>query len=262
MAQADVRTIKAQLKKGELNNIYYLYGLDVSGVEALTRAIIKKAVGDNEEFALTKLDGGSLNITEFRDLAEMMPMMSDYNCILINDYNCSQQREEVNKELINVLKNIPDRTVVIFNITGFDVKDGKSKIDAKNKNKKLIDFAAKNGIVCEQGIKTPAQLAKDISAKVSARGGAISIQNAQELATRCLSDQLMIDNEIDKLCAYARGREISAEMMDLLTPHQSGITVYNLSSLGAPGAERDALTLLTTSLKDFPKAMTDDICLQ
>ena len=24
MAQADVRTIKAQLKKGELNNIYYL----------------------------------------------------------------------------------------------------------------------------------------------------------------------------------------------------------------------------------------------
>ena len=254
MAQADVRTIKAQLKKGELNNIYYLYGLDVSGVEALTRAIIKKAVGDNEEFALTKLDGGSLNITEFRDIAEMMPMMSDYNCILINDYNCSQQREEVNKELINVLKNIPDRTVVIFNITGFDVKDGKAKIDAKNKNKKLIDFAAKNGIVCEQGIKTPAQLAKDIAAKVSARGGAVTIQNAQDLAARCLSDQLMIDNEIDKLCAYAKGREISAEMMDMLTPHQSSITVYNLSSAISSLNKKSAFDALDDLLERFPKS--------
>lgn len=254
MAQADVRTIMAQLKKGELNNIYYLYGLDVSGVEALTKAIIKKAVGDNEEFALTKLDGGSLNITEFRDLAEMIPMMSDYNCILINDYNCAQQREDVNKELINALKNIPDRTVVIFNVTGFDVKDGKTKIEAKNKNKKLIDFAAKNGIVCEQGIKTPAQLAKEISAKVSARAGAISIQNAQELAARCLSDQLMIENEIDKLCAYAKGREITVEMMDKLTPHQSNITVYNLSAAISALNKKAAFDALDDLLERFTKS--------
>jgi len=41
MALTDAKTISAQLKKGEINNLYYLYGLNVSGVELLTKSIIK-----------------------------------------------------------------------------------------------------------------------------------------------------------------------------------------------------------------------------
>lgn len=228
MAQADAKTITAQLKKGELHNLYYIYGQNISGVEQLTKAVIKKAVGDNAEFALSKLSGKELDISEFRDMIDMMPMMSDYNCILVNDYNCEEQREDTTKQLLEALKEIPPQTVVIFNVTGFDVKNGKKMISGKNK--KLVDLAAKNGMVCELGIQTPAQLAKDISAKVSARGGAISIQNAQELAVMCLSDTLLINNEIEKLCAYANGREITREMIRSLVAQQSDVTVYNLSA--------------------------------
>ena len=169
MAQTDVRTIMAQLKKGELYNLYYLYGQNVSGVETLTKAIIKKAVGENEEFSLNRLNGKSLNISDFRDMAEMMPMMSEYNCILVNDYNCEEQREDANKRLIDALKEIPPQTVVIFNITGFEIKTKKvrGRFEVADKNKKLVDFISKNGIVCEQGIRTPAELAKDIAARSS-----------------------------------------------------------------------------------------------
>lgn len=228
MAQADVKTITAQLKKGELHNLYYIYGQNISGVEQLTKAIIKKAVGDNAEFALTKLSGKELNVADFRDMTEMMPMMADYNCILVNDYNCEEQREDTTKQLLESLKEIPPQTVVIFNVTGFDVKNGRKMISGKNK--KLVDFAAKNGMVCELGIQTPAQLAKEIAAKVSSRGGAISISNAQELAVMCLSDTLLINNEIEKLCAYANGREITREMIKALVAEQSDVTVYNLSA--------------------------------
>ncbi|MBQ8297026.1 MAG: DNA polymerase III subunit delta [Ruminococcus sp.] len=228
MALTDAKAITAQLKKGELQNLYYIYGQNVSGVELLTKSIIRTAVGDNEEFALNKLSGKELNVSDFRDMTEMMPMMSEYNCILVNDYNCDEQREETTKQLIEALKEIPPQTVVIFNVTGFDIKNGRKTITGKNK--KLVDFVTKNGIVCEQGIRTPAQLAKEIAAKVSARGGMISIANAQELASMCLSDTLMINNEIDKLCAYADGREITSAMLHELVPQQSDITVYNLSA--------------------------------
>ncbi len=227
MAQADAKTITAQLKKGELHNLYYLYGQNVSGVELLTKAIIKKAVGDNEEFAINKLSGRELNVSDFRDMTEMIPMMSDYNCILVNDYNCDEQKEDKTKQLIEALREIPPHTVVIFNVTGFDVKNGRKTVSGKNK--KLIDFAAKNGIVCEQGIKTPAELAKEITAKVSSRGGMISLNNAQELAAMCLSDTLLINNEIEKLCAYADGREITGEMLEKLVSRQRDVTVYKLA---------------------------------
>lgn len=228
MAQADAKKITAQLKKGELHNLYYIYGQNIIGVEQLTKEIIKKAVGDNEEFALNKLSGKSLDVSEFRDMIDMMPMMSDYNCILVNDYNCEEQREDVTKKLIEALKEIPSQTVVIFNITGFDVKNGRKTITGKNK--KLVDFAVKNGVCCELGVKTLSELSKEICSKVSARGGMISVKNAQELASMCLSDTLMIGNEIDKLCAYSNGREITYEMLHKLVAQQSDITVYNLAS--------------------------------
>lgn len=255
MAQTDVKTILGQIKKGELSNIYYLYGGNISGVESLTKAIIKKAVGDNIDYALTKLSGESLDIPALRDLLEMMPMMSDYNCILINDYNCEAQREDTTKQLIEALKEVSPQTVVIFNITGFEIK---IKVNSKgrfitDKNKKLADFIVKNGVVCEQPLKTPAELAKEISAKVSSRGGAISVADAQELAQMCLSDPLMINNEVDKLCAYAGGREITRELINLLVPRQSDVTVYNLAKAVVSFNKKEAFSELYDLLERFPK---------
>lgn len=125
MAQIDAKKLTAQLKNEKLNNLYYIYGQNISGVEQITKNIIKRAVGDNEEFALNKLSGKELNVSEFRDMAEMMPMMSEYNCILVNDYNCEEQREDTTKQLIAALNYVPSQTVVIFNVTGFDVKNGR-----------------------------------------------------------------------------------------------------------------------------------------
>lgn len=232
MAQADVKTIITQLKKGELHRLYYLYGADVSGVEKLTKMIVRTAVGENEEFALNKISGKDFNISDFRDMTEMMPMMSEYNCILVNDYNFEEHREEENKQLLEAIKDIPSQTVVIFNVTGFEVKvkASRDKRTITDKNKKLADAVLKNGIVCEQAAKTPHELAKEIAAKVSARGGMISIAIAQELATMCLSDTLMIANEVDKLCAFANGREITSEMIHGLVSQQSAVTVYNLAN--------------------------------
>ncbi len=242
MAQADARTIMTQLKKCELHRFYYLYGQNISGVENLTKAIIKAAVGDNAEFALNKLGGENLNVSEFRDMTEMMPMLSEYNCILVNDYNCEKEREETNKALIEALKDIPPQTVVIFNITGFDVKEGKKAVQGKNK--KLSDLAVKIGIACEQPLKNANDLAKEIASAVSARGGMITLPAAKELADMCLSDTLLIKNEIDKVCAYANGSEITSETLHLLVARQSDITVFRLADAVAAFNKKAAFEAL------------------
>lgn len=233
MAYTDGKTIRSRLRKGELSNLYYIYGEDVSSVEKLTVQIIKAAVGENEEFALSRINGRKPDMSELRDLTEMMPMMSDYNCILINDYNCEEQREDVTKQLIEILKNVPDMTIVIMNVTGFEVKtrfDYKTKQRViADKNKKIADAVAKKGEVIGFQLKTPEELAKDIAASASALGGSISLNNAREIAERCLCDPLAAENEIHKLCSYAQGREITSEMVDSMVHRQSGVTVYKLA---------------------------------
>jgi DNA polymerase III, delta subunit len=254
MPVIDAKAVSAMIKKGEIQNLYYLYGEDVSGVEKLTKQIIKAAVGDNEDFALNRINGKNIDVSEFRDMSEMMPMMSEYNCLLVNDYNCEEQREETTKQVIETLKNVPGQTVIIFNVTGFEVK---TKFDYKkkcrvitDKNKKIADIIAKNGSVVGFALKTPQELSKEIAAAVSARGCSVSIENAKELAERCLSDPLAIENEIDKLCSYANGAEISRKMIDDMVHHQSGITVFKLADSVAAFNGKQAFDALDELMSD------------
>lgn len=242
MGRIDSKKLASALKSGEISNIYYLFGADVIGVEKMTKLIIKRVVGESADFALTRINGRKLDISELSDIIQQFPMMSEYNCILINDYNCEKpfddmrgrSADDVTKKLLAVLKDIPPQTVVIFNVTGFEIKvqrdykTGRNTI--KDKNKKLADFAEKNGVVCEFPIKTAAELSKIIASEVSAKGGSISLKNAGHLAEMCLCDELSIENEIEKLCAYADGREIDSAMISELVHVQNDTTIYNLAN--------------------------------
>lgn len=241
MANLNSKELLTELKKGNLSRIYYIFGEDTAGVIDVTHKIIRAAVGDNEQFALTKLDGKRLDMSQLEEYIGQFNMMSEYNCILINDYNCEKpyedmrgkKAEDVTKNLLSVLKSIPEQTVVIFNVTGFEVKvqrDYRANRNViKDKNKKLADFADKNGIVCELPIKTAQELSRIIANMAASRGGAISLNNAQELAELCLCDELVIRNELDKLCAYANGSEITAEMLRELVSRRTDMTVYSLA---------------------------------
>lgn len=256
MPMANQKTIISRLRKGELDNLYYIYGQNVTGVQMVTKQIIRAAVGDNEEFALTRLDGKKIDFSELYDMIQMMPMMSDYNCILINDYNCEKPREEMrgqtadtfNKKLIETIKEIPPYTVVIFNVTGFEVKTKKGKVT--DKNKKLADFAAKNGTVCEMGLLSPAEMTDFIMSGVSAGGSRISQHTARELADMCLYDILTVRNEIDKLCAFAQGKEITIDMLNLLVHRQSNVTVFQLADAVAAFNQRAAFNALDELMTD------------
>lgn len=262
MPYTDPKGIKAQLKKGELKNLYYIFGKNIPEVEKLTKQIIKAAVGDNEDIALNKLEGRYIEFSELYDMIQMTPMLCEYNCILINDYNCEKPREnmsglkaeDINKKMMDTIKDIPSQTVIIFNVTGFEVntktdyKAGKTII--KDKNKKLADYAAKIGELVECPVKNENDLAKDIAASVSARGSMIFLDNAKRIAEMCQNDTLMIRNEIDKLCSYAGSREITSDMINNLIHRQSDITFYKLAGAVASFNKKAAFDAIDELMQD------------
>ena len=262
MPQTDAKGLKAKLKKGDFDNIYYIYGQNIPEVDKMTKLVIKSAIGDNEDFALTRYEGRYLDFSELYDTIQMMPMMADYNCILINDYNCERPREnmaglkadDITKKLLEAIKEIPPQTIVIFNVTGFDVDikfDFKTRTNViKDKNKKLADFAAKHGLSVECAVKSAQELAKDIAASISARGSFISVQNAQELAEICQCDTLCIKNEIDKLCAYAGSSEITFELIHSMVHYESGVTPYKLADAVIAFNEKAAFEALDELMAD------------
>ena len=67
-------------------------------------------------------------------MAEMYPMLTEYNCILINDLNADSLVGDDLNRLLKIIEELPPTTIIIFNITGFDLKTGKRTVSAKIKS--------------------------------------------------------------------------------------------------------------------------------
>ncbi|WP_298482719.1 DNA polymerase III subunit delta [uncultured Ruminococcus sp.] len=228
MPTCDPKQLAAQIRKGELQNLYYIYGADLVQVRQLTTALIKKATGGNADMALTKFDGQKLELKELEDASRQFSMFAAYNCIQVHDLNADSLREDQMKQLLELLPEIGGATVLIFDITGFDPKDGKKT--PQGKNKKLIDCIAKHGTVCEAVQRTPLVLAKELSGLAEKRGCILPLDSAEELVRLCMGNTLILRSELEKLCAYAdKGNTITVAMVREVTSPQLETTVFNLA---------------------------------
>jgi DNA polymerase-3 subunit delta len=227
LAEITPSELAKELKSGEKKQFYYIYGEDIAAVENAAKAVAKKYLGKNWEADVTKLDGKNLDPGNFADISEMNTLFAEYNVILINDLNADEMTESQFNMFKTSVENLPEQTVLIVNITGFDIKKGKKTFSGNNK--KLTGFFEKNGVVCCCGKKTVYELGKIICARVQKNGCTISSSAAEMLASYCLMDTMQIENETAKLCAYREGKEIRREDIELLVPGQIETDSFKLA---------------------------------
>lgn len=216
------------IRSGEISSLYYFYGKDVSTLEAYTKKLVAKLVKkEQEDLNLNIFSGKALNLSELADVCDALPMFAERVVVTINDLNAEELKADDINFLINILKNLQDTTTVIIYATGIDVYNGKKALTGKNK--KLCDIASKMGYSCEFSYKRPSELVKPITAKVIKQGSTISKKSAEYLASQCLCNSLMINNEIDKLCDYSMGKEITNQTIDLLVSKQLDTNAFALA---------------------------------
>ncbi|MCM1330652.1 MAG: DNA polymerase III subunit delta [Ruminococcus sp.] len=243
MATVTESILKTSIKNREFKNAYYFYGRDTAAVEAYTKALVSKIVDkDNADYNLHRFDGKTFDLDTFSDACDALPVFAEYVCCTVCDLVPDQAGAEVMKSVVSIVGNLPETTVLIFYYTSVDVTDGKKSPAAKHK--KLIDAVDKVGGVCNFALKTPAVLAKEIMAKVSKAGCGISREAAFFLAEQCSCNTLMIENEIDKLTAYAKGNEITADTVRALSPRQIETTSFDLAKAIAQMDSVTAMRLL------------------
>lgn len=241
MSSVNQKQFLNELNSGMVYKIYYFYGNDTAQVLNSTNALIKKIMGDSGNDFVKKYDGtSSVDINELSDSINMYPFGCQYNCIVINDWNCEKKKADENDKLLKTLKNdLNDTTVLIFNATGFDVCDGKTKPTAKNK--KLIDFADKNGVSVVCNIKDAYEMSADIMEYAKSKNCSISRKNAELVATDCLCQSDSVYNEMDKLCTYTLKGEIKQSTIEKLVTKQENMKIYALTNAINSGNENQIM---------------------
>ncbi len=240
--------LRKQLRAGEFKNAYLIYG-DESYLKEYYVSLIQKKLVDKsfEAFNLHTFDGKDVLLDDILKDAQMLPMMSEYNLVIVRDYPIDKEKADL-ELLEEYLADCPESTVFVM---WFDslVLDSKSA-----KFKRLSKAFSKAGVVANLHKRTDSEIASLLVNGAKKRGSSLDVVNAKYLISVSGNDLQTLLNELDKLCAFAQGTPITREIIDNMATKCFQARIYDLSKCIVAGNSYKAFDVLNSlfEMKEKP----------
>lgn len=229
MPKLNENQLKEQIKNGSFSNAYLIYG-EESYLKELYVSKLKDKIVDPafEAFNLHRFEGKDALLDDILKDAQMMPMMSEYNLVIVRDYPVEKSKSDM-KLLVEFLSDVPESTIIIFYYDSL-VPEAKSAAF-----KKVITAFDNAGAVVNMEKRSEADVAKMLVSGAKKRGSVLEINNAKYLISVSGNDLKNLLNELDKLSYFAQGKEITKEIIDNMATKCLQARVYDLSKAVVAG---------------------------
>ncbi|MBQ3563171.1 MAG: DNA polymerase III subunit delta [Clostridia bacterium] len=240
------------IKKADFKSVYLIYGNEDYLKKYYSSAIIKKAVTDFEDLNLHRFDS-SVKVDDIIAAADAIPMMSDYSCVSVCDYNFASADETEVEKLVDLISDMPEVCVLILRLEQLSITPSKSA-----KAKKVFDAVKKYGALVELNLREEADLVRMVTKRAASRSVNLQPTGARYLIRVCGSDMTNLFSEVDKLCDFV-GKDgiITEKEIDALavkTPDEKAYKLIN--AVCARDVER-----VYTMLADLAAQCVDSIAI-
>ncbi|MBQ4104802.1 MAG: DNA polymerase III subunit delta [Clostridia bacterium] len=234
MAYFDEKSLKKHISSKKFNNIYVIFGDEKYLVKFYTKELVKAVAGtDPSEFAYHEFSG-SADLNSLAAAIGVVPFMSEYNCVLVSDMDVSKLSKEDYDSLKELIKSVPDTTVLIFSYCAVVAKDKPSNNDEKkprSRFKPFCDAVEKHGMgaVAEINMRTAVALEHQLAKWADKMGKKLSLPVASKIIYYSGTDLATLRFELDKLCAFAgESEEITIEMVDTIVIKKLEARVFDM----------------------------------
>ena len=213
------------IKKADFKSVYLIYGNEDYLKKYYSSAIIKKAVTDFEDLNLHRFDS-SVKVDDIIAAADAIPMMSDYSCVSVCDYNFASADETEVEKLVDLISDMPEGCVLLLRLEQLSITPSKSA-----KAKKVFDAVKKYGALVELNLREEADLVRMVTKRAASRSVNLQPTGARYLIRVCGSDITNLFSEVDKLCDFV-GKDgiITEKEIDALavkTPDEKAYRLIN-----------------------------------
>lgn len=223
MAIITEQVLKQKLKNND-SRVYILLGNDGYLKQMYAKKIGGTCADEDDIFNYQKFSG-NCDLQEVYDAVLQFPMMCDKKFVILTDYDFEGCSKSDFDKLCTIIAETPDTCIFIL---AFDVL----QISVKKNNKltKLVTAAEKNsGLAVCLDHRTVPELIKMLSNGAQKRGCKLDSASAKYLIETVGEDINTLKNELDKLCAYSKGGEITKKTVDLVCTKTVEASVYALS---------------------------------
>lgn len=238
MPIVDEKSIMSDIKSGVVAPIYFIFGNDSYLKQTYSKKIINAVVSEDDLFNFQKFSNQS-DLQEVYDAVMQLPMMQDKKCVVLTDYDFLKADKTDYLKLVSLCEDISDDTVFIM---WFDWVEIDPKTDRVSK---LIKAIEKNsGRVVRLDHPTNSDLIRILTNGAKKRGCQMEPRVAQYLIESCSNDVSVLQNELEKLCAYIREGTITQELIDLISVKSVEASVYDIAKHIISGRASNALKIL------------------
>lgn len=228
----------------EILPVYFLKGQDAFMQKKAYGIFANLADGDFAEFNLTYFEDAS-DINGIIGTVNTSPVFSDRRVVIVKSLEGLDENGK--SKLENYLQNPADFSVLVL------TDDLLSKEEFFKKESPVHKLYRYGDVVDVSGADD-ASFARMIGERASETGNSIESKAVARIAEYTGRDMTRAMNETEKLCAYAGGERITADMVDALVTPDTEYKTYELSDALSTGDNRKALSVLASLLENGESA--------
>ena len=235
MALIDEAQCRQQIKDGALARLYVICGGEDYLKQHYASKLCEAAVDDDfRDFNFHRFEGKDLELDTLAQATEAVPLMGGRTCVLVRDFPLEASNGD--KDFLAFLQNLPEHVALVF---WMDTQDFHPK-----KYKALAEAVNAVGHVFQCDAPEGSQALRIIAGGVKTRGCAIDRPTAEYFIECVGGDLNLLQNELDKLCAYAGGGNISRAQIDAVCVKSVDAKSFDMVKAVSSGDGTLALRLL------------------
>ena len=208
MGELKLEAFRKSLKEGQPERCYILYGQERYLREYYARELRHAVLGsDDDPFNLRQYEGKNLDLNELSEAVDAYPSFAERTMIEVRDYDLFQGTEEERKQLISILRELPEYCCLVFLFDTVEYKADKRK-------KNLCEAIRSCAATVEFPVQGQGELTRWVIRRFAAQKKEISREDASYLIFLCGSLMEGLINEIGKIAVYAKGSTITRQEID------------------------------------------------
>ncbi len=235
MAMADEALLRRHIDENTLARLYVVCGGEAYLKQHYAMRLCAAAVDEsNQDFNFHRFEGKDLTLDALAQATEAMPLGGERTCVLVRDFPLESMNGD--RDFIAFLQELPDYIVLIF---WMDTVEFHPK-----KYKSMAEVVHAAGHVAQLDAPDSGQTLRLVAAGVKSRGCSIDRSTAEYFVECVGGDLNQLQNELEKLCAYARGAAITRKHVDEVCIKSIDARSFDMVKAVAAGNGTLALRLL------------------
>lgn len=236
--------LKKELGQGKLRRVYVLYGEDEGFIKEIVEEIRERSgVSSDDIFNFIRIDGQKAEMSDLQDSLLTLPFMGDRKLVEIYRADFFQGVQSIRdwQEKIKLIESFvhdppEDTMLILYYVTSQEKKDTRIKALDKKAHKS-------HAVVMKMPALKKENVSDFLEVYFREKGMEVSKPLLAYIRESFEGNILQLEKDLDKILAYAQGRNIEKRDIDLLMVKSGTRHKYDLVDMVMVGKAREAVEL-------------------